>query len=102
MLKHLWEYGNHWHNRVRQVNYDNLYVYKCWSDFVQYRPWQLWKPYDLVSWAWKTDSDTLQIVFYTHNNLASLKYVEVHVQQDEEKSIREWLKRHMPNYWQLG
>lgn len=102
MLKHLWDYGSHWHNRVRIPNYDNLYIYKSWSDFVGWRPWQQWKPYDLISWAWKSDPDTLQIVFFTRNNLAALIYVEVLVQRDDENLLREWLKRHMPRYWELG
>lgn len=61
----------------------------------------MWKPYDLISWSWHSELDRLQIVFFTKRNLSSLLFVEVHVSRDNEPAIRQWLKRHMPSYWQI-
>lgn len=97
----LWEIKTHWLMRKRESSGDHTYAYKSWLDFTSCRPWQMWKPYDMISWSWNPAQNMLQIVFFTHANLSSLRYVEVPVQSQDEPAIRNWLKRHMPIYWKI-
>lgn len=98
---HLWDISTHWHTRIREVTGETLYAYQSWKDLMMYKPWKMWKPYDLIGWSWDKENKMLQIVFFLRGNLQMRHYIEVPVREDEEDSIRQWLKRHMPKYWQI-
>ena len=79
---------------------NTLYPYHSWKDFRDCRPYKLWKPYYMTSWAWK--DNTFQIVFTTtYKNSHIVRFVEFPVKQEEEPAIRAWIKSHMPVYWNI-
>jgi hypothetical protein len=50
----LWEMQTMWFTRTTTEFTDNTFHYKSWKDFVECKPYKLWKPYILSSWSWKT------------------------------------------------
>jgi len=54
----------------------------------------------MTSWSWK--DNTLQIVFNTLTSRGiSITYIEMPVKQEEEPLIRDWIKRHTPEFWNI-
>jgi hypothetical protein len=49
----LWEMQTMWFTRTSAEYTDNTFHYKSWKDFVDCKPYKLWKPYILSSWCWK-------------------------------------------------
>jgi len=97
----LWDLHTLWFNcdNTNGVNSMN-FPYKSWQDFMECRPYHMWKPYIMTSWCWK--ENYFQIVFvspYLYNT-ASM-YVEFPVTQKDEPAIRCWIKKHMPNFWKI-
>lgn len=49
----LWEMPTLWFSRPDSEFTDNTFHYKTWKEFVECKPYKLWKPYILSSWCWK-------------------------------------------------
>ena len=97
----LWDVTTHWFIPPRDYTMSvTAIMYRSWKDFTDCRPYHLWKPYTLTSWAWKNDK--LQLVFMTPYTKGSItSYVEIPVVKDNEPAIREWILRHMPQFWKI-
>lgn len=55
-MTHLWEMDTHWFSKSKDETLHSTFVYKNWRDFVDCKPYKLWKPYILSSWSWRTRS----------------------------------------------
>ncbi len=55
-MTHLWEIDTHWFGKRDDEVLHSTYPYKSWKDFMECKPYKLWKPYILSSWSWKTFS----------------------------------------------
>ena len=55
-MMHLWEMDTHWFQKSKDEYIQGTFHYKNWKDFVDCKPYKLWKPYILSSWSWKTRS----------------------------------------------
>ena len=53
-MTHLWEMDTHWFVKPKDEVVPATFTYKNWKDFVDCKPYKLWKPYILSSWSWKT------------------------------------------------
>lgn len=96
--KSLWEIETHWITNETPDIYHTTYLYKNWKDFRDCCPYRMWKPYILTSWSWK--EDTLQLVFCTpYKNRTSISYVEIPVTYMDEELVRQFIKKHMPQFW---
>lgn len=51
----LWEMQTMWFVRTSSEYMDTSFHYKSWKDFVECKPYKLWKPYILSSWCWKKE-----------------------------------------------
>ena len=144
-MTHLWEMDTLWFEKPEKETIHSTYTYKSWSDFQEYKPYKIWKPYILSSWSWKTihiddngckptkrdpkkhildcskmlrihpssydvkkdtipkgtNIEMLQIVFLSPSRFEGMHRVEIQVRPEDEESIRDWLKRHMPNFWKI-
>lgn len=45
--------------------------------------------------------EMLQIVFLSPDRFTGVHRVEIIIQRNEEDSVKDWLKRHMPTFWKL-
>jgi hypothetical protein len=99
MQNHLWEMGTAWFQPQPNEFMAQTFYYKSWKDFKEYRPYQIWKPYILSSWCWK--SNKLQLVFISPERFIGMNRVEIDVKEEDEPFVREWIKNHMPNFWKL-
>ena len=52
-MTHLWEIETHWFNKNQNEYINSTFPYKSWKDFLECKPYKLWKPYILSSWTWK-------------------------------------------------
>lgn len=52
---HLWEMNTLWFVKNDNEFTSNNFFYKSWKEFVDVKPYKLWKPYVLSSWCWKKD-----------------------------------------------
>ena len=62
-------------------------------------------PYDKPS-PFQGGSETkgvemLQIVFLSPDRFTGVHRVEIMIQREDEDAVKDWLKRHMPNFWKL-
>ena len=53
-MTHLWEMDTHWFKKPKDEYINVSFTYKSWKDFLDCKPYKLWKPYILSSWSWKT------------------------------------------------
>lgn len=53
--QHLWEMNTLWFVKADNEFTSNNFFYKSWKEFVDVKPYKLWKPYVLSSWCWKKD-----------------------------------------------
>lgn len=53
--QHLWEMNTLWFIKPDNEFTSNNFFYKSWKEFVDVKPYKLWKPYVLSSWCWKKD-----------------------------------------------
>lgn len=53
-MTHLWEMETHWFKQKKDEYIQGTFTYKNWKDFLDCKPYKLWKPYILSSWCWKT------------------------------------------------
>lgn len=53
-MTHLWEMDTHWFKKPKDEYINATFTYKSWKDFLDCKPYKLWKPYILSSWSWKT------------------------------------------------
>ena len=53
-MTHLWEMETHWFSKNKNEYVESTFPYKSWKDFLECKPYKLWKPYILSSWCWKT------------------------------------------------
>ena len=53
-MTHLWEIETHWFGKRDDEVLHSTFPYKSWKDFMECKPYKLWKPYILSSWSWKT------------------------------------------------
>lgn len=61
-MTHLWEMDTHWFKRPKEEHINATFNYKSWKDFIDCKPYKLWKPYILSSWSWKIRSvDQLKV-----------------------------------------
>jgi hypothetical protein len=125
----LWEIETSWFQESGQTVGQSTFAYKDWADFMMNKPYKFWKPYVLSSWSWKKveeiprsnrhhlyelalnssnkdSSETkekykLQIVFLTKNIYSQVTRAEMFVETKDEQAIRDWLKKHMPNFWKI-
>lgn len=145
-MPHLWEIETHWFYKSKHEYVESTFPYKSWKDFLDCKPYKLWKPYILSSWSWKTifpkeytatkqnetyktvmdcskmlrihpstydepsvfaeGADTngvemLQIVFLSPDRFTGVHRVEIIIQKEDEDLVKDWLQRHMPNFWKL-
>jgi hypothetical protein len=144
-MTHLWEIDTYWFGKRDDEVLHSTFPYKSWKDFMEYKPYKLWKPYILSSWSWKTfdlnekpvrrrhpdkttmdcrhmlrihpsiydkedlDSEIavekvvemLQIVFLSPDRFTGVHRVEIVIQKEDESLVKDWLKRHMPNFWKI-
>lgn len=49
----LWEMETLWFRRNKNQHIQTNFHYKSWSEFQEYKPYKLWKPYIVSSWSWK-------------------------------------------------
>lgn len=52
-MTHLWEMETHWFKQKKDEYIQGTFTYKNWKDFLDCKPYKLWKPYILSSWCWK-------------------------------------------------
>jgi hypothetical protein len=52
-MTHLWEIETPWFNKNQNEYIHSTFPYKSWKEFLDCKPYKLWKPYILSSWAWK-------------------------------------------------
>jgi hypothetical protein len=45
--------------------------------------------------------ELLQILFISPDRFSEIHRVEMKIKQDDEESVRAWLKNHMPSLWKL-
>jgi hypothetical protein len=95
----LWEMDTAWFQPQPNEFMTHTFTYRSWKEFVDCKPYRLWKPYVLSSWCWK--SNTLQLVFISPERFIGMNRAEITVTQADEPLIREWIKNHMPNFWKL-
>lgn len=55
-MTHLWEMNTHWFKKPKDEVVQATFTYKSWKDFLDCKPYKLWKPYILSSWSWKLRS----------------------------------------------
>jgi hypothetical protein len=55
-MTHLWEMKTYWFYKNKHENVDSTFPYRSWKDFMDCKPYKIWKPYILSSWCWKTVS----------------------------------------------
>jgi hypothetical protein len=53
-MPHLWEMETLWFTKGPHEFVESTFPYKSWKDFMDCKPYKLWKPYILSSWCWKT------------------------------------------------
>jgi hypothetical protein len=53
-MPHLWEIETPWFNKNQNEYIHSTFPYKSWKDFLDCKPYKLWKPYILSSWSWQT------------------------------------------------
>lgn len=51
--EHLWEMATAWFDTPENEVVNGCFTYKSWKDFLECKPYKLWKPYILSSWSWK-------------------------------------------------
>ena len=51
--EHLWEMETSWFGKPDAEVVNGCFAYKSWKDFLECKPYKLWKPYILSSWSWK-------------------------------------------------
>lgn len=59
---HLWEMNTLWFIKPDNEFTSNNFFYKSWKEFVDVKPYKLWKPYVLSSWCWKKDIQYEQLL----------------------------------------
>lgn len=96
---HLWEMDTAWFQPQKNEHMNQTFAYRSWQDFIDYKPYKLWKPYVLSSWAWKEDK--VQFVFISPERFIGMNRAEVTVKKEDEPMVREWIKHHMPKFWIL-
>lgn len=99
METRLWEMETSWFQPNVNEYMNQTFDYKCWKDFVEYKPYRIWKPYILSSWAWK--GNRLQLVFISPERFTGMNRAEITVTEVDEPNIRDWIKNHMPSFWKL-
>jgi hypothetical protein len=52
-MPHLWEMNTYWFYKNKNENADTTFPYKSWKEFLECKPYKIWKPYILSSWCWK-------------------------------------------------
>jgi hypothetical protein len=101
MTEPLWEMKTIWFNPPK--TYDTLtlvYPYNGWKDFIYCKPYTMWIPYVMTSWAWR--DNMLQIVFATpYTNGMAIQYAQMPVTHEDEPAIRAWILKHMPSFWKV-
>ncbi len=60
-MTHLWEVDTHWFGKRDDEVLHSTFPYKSWKDFMECKPYKLWKPYILSSWSWKIFTPVEQI-----------------------------------------
>jgi hypothetical protein len=104
MSSQLWEMETLWFQPHVNEFMNQTFVYKDWNQFIDCKPYRIWKPYVLSSWAWKEMSngeDQFQLVFVSPERFSGMNRAEIVVKKEEEPLIREWVKKHMPSFWKL-
>lgn len=99
METRLWEMETSWFQPNVNEYMNQTFDYKCWKDFVEYKPYRIWKPYILSSWAWK--DNRVQLVFISPERFTGMNRAEIVVTEQDEPNIRDWIKNHMPSFWKL-
>jgi hypothetical protein len=80
----------------------NVYPYYSFKDFIDCKPYNMWKPYILSSWAWDEATNQVQVIFLTpYSDGMGTSYVTFPVKKEEEPAIREWLKKHISPIWKI-
>jgi hypothetical protein len=96
---HLWEMDTAWFKPQANEYMNQTFYYKSWKEFVECKPYRIWKPYVLSSWCWK--EHMLQLVFISPERFIGMNRAEIQVKEEDELAVREWIKNHMPNFWKL-
>lgn len=99
MTSHLWEMETVWFQPHANEYMNQTFQYKDWNQFIECKPYRIWKPYVLSSWAWKEDQ--FQLVFLSPERFTGVNRAEISVRREEEPIIREWIMKHMPTFWKL-
>jgi hypothetical protein len=97
--EHLWEMDTAWFQPQANEFMNQTFYYKSWKEFTDCKPYHIWKPYVLSSWAWKDDK--LQLVFISPERFIGMNRAEIFVKKEDEESIKAWIKSHMPKFWKL-
>ena len=112
MTQQLWEMETHWFQPHKKEFMNQTFTYKDWNQFMECKPYRIWKPYVLSSWAWKEMyddedeekkelKDIFQVVFISPERFTGMNRAEICVKKEDEPLIREWVKKHMPSFWKL-
>jgi len=72
--------------------------YTNWKNFQDNTPDSIFKNHIMISWSWIYD--TLQIVF-SDRIRNSFTYVHITVNRSQEEEIRDWIKKHKPQFWNI-
>ena len=96
MVSHLWEMETSWFQPHDNEYMNQTFYYDSWKQFQSCKPYHLWKPYVLSSWAWKETK--LQLVFISPERFTGMNRTEIGVTEDDEPLVREWVKNHMPTF----
>lgn len=96
---HLWEMDTAWFQPLDNEHMTHTFTYRSWKEFVDYKPYRIWKPYVLSSWSWKDDK--LQLVFISPERFTGMNRAEITVKNEDETIIRDWIKNHKPNFWMV-
>lgn len=99
MELHLWEIDTVWFQPKTNEVMNQTFTYTSWKDFVEYKPYHLWKPYVLSSWCWKTNR--LQLVFISPERFTGMNRAEITVTEEDESLVRAWIQSHMPKFWKV-
>ena len=101
MSTSLWEINTPWIVKRVEDSYAIVFPYRSWADFMDNRPYHMWKPYSMTSWAWKDEQLQLVFTIITGNGHIYTNFAEFPVKSTDEPAIRAWIKKHMPAYWKI-
>lgn len=74
------------------------FAYETWKEFTIYSPWKHFHNMELAKYIW-TNNNTLYIFFESLTDHTDKKHFKIQVVEEDETSVREWLKERISPLW---